>query len=93
MLVADLVSRLRTYICVDNLGVFVSGVKDTRAGLDAIIANLAGHDLIIHETEVSSAMLEALGTEVDLVQLRAGVTKKRIQRALRIASRRSRLSG
>ena len=52
--------------------------------------------LIIHETEVSSSNVEAVGTLVDFEQLRAGVTGRRFCRtraALRVAARRNKLLG
>ena len=77
LVIQDTQSWLRVYIYVDNLGVFVPTAEAARAALDAIIADLSELGLIIHETEVSADTVEALGTLVDLANLRAGVTRKR----------------
>ena len=92
----DVISWVRFYIYVDNLGAFAGSPEEARAALDAVIADLAQVGLIIHETEVSGTDVEALGTFVDLTHLTAGVTGRRLKRtraALRVAARRAFLSG
>ena len=66
------------------------------AALDAVIADLPAFGPIIHETEVSTFEVEALGTHVDLVQLCAGVTaarRTRVRGALRAGCRRLTMNG
>jgi hypothetical protein len=92
----DVVEWVRFYIYVDNLGAFAGIEEEARAALDAVIADLSAFGLIIHETEVSTFEVEALGTHVDLVQLCAGVTasrRTRVHGALRAGCRRLTMNG